>query len=752
MEVITTNLYPPIVKDFIPAFIIGTTCRIYFSIYDDISDIKGKNQNGNIQISLISQKTNQSILNPTTYPSGIKLADFQTDENIKDDYKYYIEIAPSDLNSTGFVINQFYMVQLRLIDKNAQNAPIDGKLDTWLYNNRNYFSEWSKTCLIKGISTPSINIKNFKAPFTYFVGTLKFQNEEEKEQLKSYNIIISNNVQGQVVKSKEIYTYSSNEINYEITYDFSKDTEYTLTLTYTTNNLYEGTFTQNFQLPSSIDNKLDCSITAIPEEDNGRIKINIDFKNTIVFTDSDLIIKRASYKTNFRIWEIVKTIPHTINSLQHIWYDTTVENGVWYKYRVYDIEEVKVRQIEKPIICMFEDIFLTNKDKQLKIQFNPSISGYKYNVTESQQVTLGAQYPFVRRNGNNFFRTFSIGGLISSFMDENDWYDPNFYDGGFHIKNELQPFTSRQEIYGDFKQLYNNYDRTYESYIYEREFRKKVSDFLYENNVKLFRSMTQGNILVKLMDISLQPMNELGRKLYSFSASATEIDDSIISSYLDYNIINKYYYTYKVRSLEELEEDTTFQSEESIVSKITSLPGFLNTNEELLKIVKINIQLKDPTIKPVLYVKLLNNEQPIRYIIDSGFLSLQFNDDMPVQDCYFYGIHLEEGTYHIQEGYYTDINSIDNPQNNTVYQITTTGSSDDFYIISNYVNFNQNILTLDPTEVERHDTKYTLIAERDTVKRYYYENEEWIPFSSTGEELIDIQADIKYYYQIKGVN
>jgi len=73
---------------------------------------------------------------------------------------------------------------------------------------------------------------------------------------------------------------------------------------------------------------------------------------------------------------------------------------------------------------------------------------------ESQQTTLGSQYPFVRRNGNNYFRTFSISGLISSFMDDNGWYDPNFKDGRFHYVYETEPFTSKAEIYKDSEKRY----------------------------------------------------------------------------------------------------------------------------------------------------------------------------------------------------------------------------------------------------------------------------------------------------------
>jgi len=43
---------------------------------------------------------------------------------------------------------------------------------------------------------------------------------------------------------------------------------------------------------------------------------------------------------------------------------------------------------------------------------------------------------------------------------------------------------------------------------------------LYKNNVKLFRSATEGNILVKLMDISFTPNITLHRHIYSFSCTA----------------------------------------------------------------------------------------------------------------------------------------------------------------------------------------------------------------------------------------
>lgn len=61
-------------------------------------------------------------------------------------------------------------------------------------------------------------------------------------------------------------------------------------------------------------------------------------------------------------------------------------------------------------------------------------------------------------------------------------------------------------------------------------------DFLYKHNVKLFRSATEGNILVKLMDITFTPNQTLGRQIYTFQCMAYEVDDFTILNCDKYNI------------------------------------------------------------------------------------------------------------------------------------------------------------------------------------------------------------------------
>ena len=180
-----------------------------------------------------------------------------------------------------------------------------------------------------------------------------------------------------------------------------------------------------------------------------------------------------------------------------------------------------------------DDVFLNANGKQLRIKYDPRVENFQMKVSQTLIETIGSKYPYIRRNGNIGYKTFSLSGTITAFMDLE--------------QNLLQ--ASKNQVYGESADLYEQYNKDkniklYNDYIYERQFRKKVMDFLYSNDVKLFRSLTEGNILVKLMDISFTPNITLGRMIYSFSCTAYEIGDCTFSNYQKYNIaLGKYDYS-----------------------------------------------------------------------------------------------------------------------------------------------------------------------------------------------------------------
>jgi hypothetical protein len=61
----------------------------------------------------------------------------------------------------------------------------------------------------------------------------------------------------------------------------------------------------------------------------------------------------------------------------------------------------------------FEYAFLYDGERQLKIKFNPKVTSLKIDVLETKTNTIGSKYPFIFRNGQVYYKEFSISGLIS---------------------------------------------------------------------------------------------------------------------------------------------------------------------------------------------------------------------------------------------------------------------------------------------------------------------------------------------------
>lgn len=650
------GLYPPIIPDAYPAMLQqGETINSnkYYKIYFSIPALNSINNIDlrYMQVSIKKQSTNISVLDKTKYFSEVLVTEAQLDSTkTSNDYNYYILIPLTAFQSNKLNINQLYKIQLRFCQKHSSiKEPISytgSDLSVWLNTYNNRFSQWSRVGLIKVISKPTLNINGLNSSYNSrittslfeVIGLLNFSNSSESETLKSYQIFLKDNNKNILYQSNIIYSNNlnnSNQINHSIPYEMSDRTNYYITVKYTTTNLYENTidYKINTYFTNTNINPLQ-QFSAIGNEENGYIKLIIKSSGVNLYSNNNikplsLIIKRSSSKTKFTLWEDWKIFSYTEKFIDKEFYDTTIESGIWYKYGLQmrgtdsngRLVRTNMRSIDKPVMCIFDNIFLTTKNKQLKIKFNPTINQLKYNVLESQQNTLGNQFPYITRNGNSYYRTFSIGGIISAlsetlhednlyvqthFTTLNEWEEPysiegvlnkddlwgapytdiNYIRNGnsaiflednindtdsifdrvefdkqgdnfnhsteliasnnaeiFSIKNK-RLFASDSTIYNEQQDLYKEYNlnnniNKYNDFIYEREFRKLVFDFLYSNNVKLFRSTQEGNILIQLTGLTFEPVEGIGRLVYSFSATAIQIDEDNITNYKKYKILEE---------------------------------------------------------------------------------------------------------------------------------------------------------------------------------------------------------------------
>lgn len=288
------------------------------------------------------------------------------------------------------------------------------------------------------------------------------------------------------------------------------NTPYHLSLTYLTKSGFQETKDYYFTTALSGVYIPYLTIEPVLDEEEGRLGISVisqEYSGQVVKVTGTLQVKRSDHRSNFTLWETIYEEDVNDSVVRETIFDRSAESGVLYKYAINNKGEDS-----DPVLALYEDIFLIGEDRQLKIRFDPHVSSFKYIVQDSKTETLGGKYPFVTRNGNVKYREMSIGGLITAQSDESNL------------------FTDETELFGAYVQNFADYNlqngiASQVDFIKEREFRNKVMDFLYDGKVKLYKSTTEGNALVKVTDVSLTPVEGLGRMIYSFSATLTEVAD-----------------------------------------------------------------------------------------------------------------------------------------------------------------------------------------------------------------------------------
>ena len=267
---------------------------------------------------------------------------------------------------------------------------------------------------------------------------------------------------------------------------------------------------------TSVAPELKAHLKADLDYDNGCVRLYLEpfiqTKQQMAITtyNGQFVITRSSSKENFKRW--TKILTFTLNGTLptgQMFADFTVEQGQTYRYALQQFNDNKIyssRVYTDDVYTVFEDMFLFDGERQLRIRFNPKVSSFKTVLQDSKKNTLGSKYPFFFRNGNVAYKEFPISGLISYMIDDNEYFLSKTKDLGMPI--DWQDTT---DIIDD-------------NIAYERKFKLEVLDWLNDGNIKLFRSPGEGNYLVRLTNVQLTPNDSLSRMIHTFQCTADEID------------------------------------------------------------------------------------------------------------------------------------------------------------------------------------------------------------------------------------
>lgn len=496
-----SRLYPPTIAGTLPSFYLdefrGTVFTVPFSMNKTVraSDIKG--------MSLRIKTTNTDIV------LGV------------------IQTARWDINSATFnipaniaqklLVGQFYKIQLAYIDT---------------YGTVGYYSSIGVTKLTAkpSLSLADFSIQNTNINITKYIGVYKNPNDPT-EKVYEYRFTLYDN-KGNIIEDSGWLLHNSytDENTMESTDSYIIKTALKENLLYkiqywvrTNNNLQLASLKYPIMQTESLDPNIKATLNAKLDYDNACIHISLmgeKIRGEESRASGAFVLTRASSDTNFGIWTILKDFrffneyPSSFSFI-----DFTIEHGVTYRYAIqqYNDSNLYSNRIYAPdVTAYFEHIFLYDGTSQLKIQYNPKVASFKTTVLDAKKTTIGGQYPFIFRNGAVSYKEFPINGLISYLMDNDCFF-----------------------LQGRYQTFLPSFNYTDDNIAQEKMFKIAVLDWLNDGNIKMFKSPTEGNYLVRLMNVSLTPVESTGRMIHSFTCQANEVASFNVDNLTSYHFLDQ---------------------------------------------------------------------------------------------------------------------------------------------------------------------------------------------------------------------
>ena len=494
------KLFPPLIDGVIPAFYKdGDKIKVIipFSLNRTVSPTQ-------IQGIIMKIKTTQS----NTYLFTIEQRDSLYYNNSQ--VIFYIE------DNGKLKVGNFYKIQIAFI----------GLTEIGYY---------SSVGIGKYTTKPQIYINDFQNNFSNthsykYTGIYSQKDGDITERVYSYKFTVYDQDDNIVATSGEQLHNSSNDVEtyesydeYIFTYDLQENVKYKIQYSVTTiNGMTISTPKYRIIQRATLDPEIQATLKADLNQDNGFVNIQLigikDEFGLETSTSGSFLLTRSCQDSDYMEWNEILRFQLTAQfPSMNLWKDFTIEQGKNYKYSLQQYNDNGLysnRIFSNEVYGDFEDAFLYDGERQLKIRYNTKISSFKATVLEAKMDTIGGQYPFILRNGQTYYREFPISGLISYQMDkDNYFFDHSQYNSTINLTGEnLQQ---------------------------EREFKLKVYEWLNNGKPKLFRSPTEGNYIVRLMNVSLTPNDSVGRMLHTFNATAYEIADFVYNNLKSYNFIEQ---------------------------------------------------------------------------------------------------------------------------------------------------------------------------------------------------------------------
>lgn len=547
------KLYPPDIGGTIPAFYKNNLNQLTIPFMMNKTVSKNQVKGFNLIIKTVANSKLIGNLRVTTSGDYLPPWNFTKGE-------VYFTIPEGDNLWNELYIGQYYKVQLAYIDNEGE------------------IGYYSSTGIIKFTTEPDIAIEDLtygkvSINQTFYVGTYSQNRKADgsardiSEKVYSYCFYVYDadgnlvDTSGEQVHNsfEDENAYSSRDtftLNKELEVNKNYYIQYEVT---TSNNAHFKSPKYRIMDKETIDPEIRATVQVDLNRNNGYVNVRLvgekDPYGNEYAASGSFALKRGCSKDNYTAWDTILTF--RLNGQQPsrwLWRDMTVEHGYYYKYALQQFNDEGLysnKLYSNELYVTFEDAFLYDGQRQLKLRFNPKVTSFKDTVLETKTNTIGSKYPFIFRNNAVDYKEFPISGLVSYWMDDEEL---------FITKNEL--FLEEQTT-----------NLTDNNVAAERIFKLAVLDFFNNGQPKLFRSPAEGNYIVRLLNVSMTPTDSVSRMLHTITAQASEVSEFSYNALLDYGFVELQDTQYPITRWE-----TVLMVEEDDFG----VPHYRADNEELL--------------------------------------------------------------------------------------------------------------------------------------------------------------------------
>lgn len=559
------SIYPPTLQSTQPAFLATST---EYDVKYTLQKVTSAEEIKHVQIRVVEQRSNSSIVNTSKYPDNVIYKNVKLTEGSG---PYTIKILSSDLRK-AWTAGVCYKIQLRFGSTSFPDNLKD--FSNWKkkqINNQN-FSEWSTVMIIKAIAKPEIYIENTSVTkievitrkqtesslTPLFVGG--YTDNVSNEQLDKYKFdLYSENEEDLIESSDWVQATSNKNCSYRFKTILTNNSSYRVYFSIVTRNGYESSVYYDFKvIKTYLEEISNATLTADDEslysKENGCIRLYLSSKERL---SGCYVLTRTSEMSNYQVYEDLRYFNYFNEAFNNtlLYTDFTIESGIRYKYAFHyqnsqGLRSAPLYEVGQPARCVnFEYSYLYRNGVQLRLKFNQKLNSFKHTVLTSKQDTLGDQFPHLSKSGYAYYAEFPISGTISFQMDEDQTFFALDTDG-YYYNNELviprDKFSlSTAKRGSELAPSYLGIDSSIneDNVFIERKFREKAEQFLNDFSYKLYKSPTEGNIIVGLMSVSLTPNASLGRMIFDFSATAYEVLENDLKNLNEVGIAETGFYS-----------------------------------------------------------------------------------------------------------------------------------------------------------------------------------------------------------------